>query len=129
IAATHRPIERMIAEGDFREDLFYRLNVATIKLPPLRDRTGDIPLLVKFFLKRFSRELGLPTVVTSRGALSCLESARLPGNVRQLQHLVRKALLRSRGFSIDRDIVEELLFETEPGETPHTELESLRLWC
>jgi len=129
IAATHRPIERMIAEGEFREDLFYRLNVATIKLPPLRDRTGDVPLLVNFFLKRFSRELGLPSVAISRGALSCLESARLPGNVRQLQNLVRKALLRSRGFSIDRDIVEELLVETEPGETPHTELESLRLWC
>ncbi|MBP6785214.1 MAG: sigma-54-dependent Fis family transcriptional regulator, partial [Verrucomicrobiales bacterium] len=93
IAATHRPIERMIAEGEFREDLFYRLNVATIKLPPLRDRTGDIPLLVTFFLKRFSRELGLPLVTMSRGALACLESSRLPGNVRQLQNLVRKALL------------------------------------
>jgi len=129
IAATHRPIERMIAEGEFREDLFYRLNVATIKLPPLRDRTGDIPLLVKFFLKRFSRELGLPTVAISRGALSRLESARLPGNVRQLQNLVRKALLRSRGFSIDREIVEELLVETEPGDAPQSELEALRLWC
>ena len=129
IAATHRPIERMIAEGEFREDLFYRLNVATIKLPPLRDRTGDIPLLVSFFLKRFSRELGLPPVAISRGALSCLESARLPGNVRQLQNLVRKALLRSRGFSIDRDIVEELLIETEPGDAPATDLDALRLWC
>lgn len=128
IAATHRPIERMIAEGDFREDLFYRLNVASIKLPPLRDRTGDIPLLVQFFLKRFSRELGLPPVVIDRRALSRLESARLPGNVRQLQNLVRKALLRSRGFSIDREIVEELLIETEPAET-HSELEWLRLWC
>src|SRR5690606_15832968 len=111
IAATHRPIERMIAEGDFREDLFYRLNVASIKLPPLRDRTGDIPVLVQFFLKRFSRELGLPPVVIDRRALSRRESARLPGNVRQLQNLVRKALLRSRGFSIDREIVEELLIE------------------
>lgn len=129
IAATHRPIERMIAEGEFREDLFYRLNVATIKLPPLRDRTGDIPRLVNFFLKRFSRELGLPPVTISRGALSRLESARLPGNVRQLQNLVRKALLRSRGFSIDREIVDELLVETEPGESSHTDPDALRHWC
>ena len=129
IAATHRPIERMIAEGEFREDLFYRLNVATIKLPPLRDRTGDIPLLVTFFLKRFSRELGLPLVTMSRGALACLESSRLPGNVRQLQNLVRKALLMSRGYAIDRPVVEELLAETEPGESAKSELTSLREWC
>ena len=129
IAATHRPIERMIAEGEFREDLFYRLNVATIKLPPLRDRTGDISLLVTFFLKRFSRELGLPLVTMSRGALACLESSRLPGNVRQLQNLVRKALLMSRGYAIDRPVVEELLAETEPGESAKSELTSLREWC
>ncbi len=129
IAATHRPIERMIAEGEFREDLFYRLNVATIKLPPLRDRTGDIPLLVTFFLKRFSRELGLPLVTMSRGALACLESSRLPGNVRQLQNLVRKALLMSRGYAIDRPVVEELLAETEPGESANSELTALRDWC
>ena len=129
IAATHRPIERMIAAGEFREDLFYRLNVATIKLPPLRDRTGDIPLLVTFFLKRFSRELGLPLVTMSRGALACLESSRLPGNVRQLQNLVRKALLMSRGYAIDRPVVEELLAETEPGESAKSELTALREWC
>lgn len=129
IAATHRPIERMIAEGEFREDLFYRLNVATIKLPPLRDRTGDIPLLVSFFLKRFSRELGLPPVTISRSALACLESSRLPGNVRQLQNLVRKALLMSRGYAIDRPVVEELLAETAPGETGKSGLTSLREWC
>jgi len=129
IAATHRPLERMIAEGQFREDLFYRLNVATIKLPPLRDRTGDIPLLVHFFLKRLSRELGLPPVTMARGALSCLESARLPGNVRQLQNLVRKALLRSRGYPIDRLLVEELLRETEGREAPSSEDDPLSRWC
>lgn len=116
IAATHRPIERMISEGKFREDLFYRLNVATIKLPPLRNRSGDVPLLVQFFLGRFSRELGLPLVGISRTALSRLESARLPGNVRQLQNLVRKALLRSRGYEIERPLIEELLNETGPDD-------------
>ncbi len=129
IAATHRPLERMIAEGRFREDLFYRLNVATIKLPPLRDRSGDIPLLVRFFLQRLSRELGLPPVAMSRGALSCLESARLPGNVRQLQNLVRKALLRSRGYPIERPLVEELLRETDGGEGDPGWGDSLLQWC
>lgn len=129
IAATHRPLERMIAEGQFREDLFYRLNVATIKLPPLRDRTGDTPLLAHFFLKRLSRELGLPPVTMARGALSCLESARLPGNVRQLQNLVRKALLRSRGYPIDRPLVEELLRETDGGGEFSASADPLREWC
>ncbi len=129
IAATHSPIEKMIAEGEFREDLFYRLNVATIKLPPLRDRTGDIPLLVGFFLKRFSREMGLPRVTISRSALSCLESARLPGNVRHLQNLVRKALLRSRGFAIEKPLVMELLEETESADAAADALGILRLWC
>ncbi len=130
IAATHRPLERMIAEGRFREDLFYRLNVATIKLPPLRDRTGDIPLLAHFFLRRLARELGLPPVAMERGAIACLESARLPGNVRQLQNLVRKALLRSRGYPIDRTLVEELLRETDGGEAEAgAGRDPLREWC
>lgn len=129
IAATHRPLELMIAEGGFREDLFYRLNVATVKLPPLRDRTGDIPLLAGFFLRRFSRELGVPLVPMSRAALSCLESARLPGNVRQLQNLIRKALLRSRGYAIDRPLVEELLEETGVAEGSRNGPEVLPAWA
>jgi len=124
IAATHRPLEKMIAEGQFREDLFYRLNVATLKLPPLRDRTGDIPLLVHFFLKRLSRELDVPPVTMARSALACLESARLPGNVRQLQNLVRKALLRSRGYPIDRPLVEELLGDADTEGSAPGDLES-----
>lgn len=116
IAATHRNIEKMIQDGLFREDLFYRLNVGVIKLPPLRDRTGDIPLLVDFFLRRFSGELGLPPVSISRKAITRLESATLPGNVRQLQNIIRKALLRSRGFAIDEDSITSLLDETEPVE-------------
>lgn len=116
IAATHRNIEKMIQDGLFREDLFYRLNVGVIKLPPLRDRTGDIPLLVDFFLRRFSGELGLPPVSISRKAITLLESATLPGNVRQLQNIIRKALLRSRGFAIDEASIASLLDETEPVE-------------
>ena len=129
IAATHRPIERMITEGEFREDLFYRLNVATIKLPPLRDRVGDIPLLCNFFSRRFSKELGFSPVPFTKRAISRLESATLPGNVRQLQNIVRKALLRSRGYSIDDELIESLLDETEPPENRTTSGESIEDWC
>ncbi len=129
IAATHRSLEGMISEGTFREDLFYRLNVATIKLPPLRDRTGDIPLLAKFFLQRYGEELDIPPVSMTREAISRLESARLPGNVRQLQNLIRKALLRSRGYAIDRGMVEELLVETEPPESEASLNDSVEGFC
>lgn len=129
IAATHRNLEKMISEGDFREDLFYRLNVATIKLPPLRDRTGDVALLTKFFLTRYSAELGVASVSMTRNAISRLESARLPGNVRQLQNIVRKALLRSRGYAIDRDMIEELLIETEPPEQSKGDNHSIEDFC
>ena len=129
IAATHRPLEKMISEGDFREDLFYRLNVATLKLPPLRDRTGDIQLLTGFFLKRFSEELNLPPTAITRNAVSRLESSRLPGNVRQLQNVVRKALLRSRGYAIDRETIDDLLGETEPPEQNSVETGSVERYC
>lgn len=129
IAATHRNLEKMISEGHFREDLFYRLNVATIKLPPLRDRTGDVALLTNFFLRRYGTELGVASVSVTRNAVARLESARLPGNVRQLQNIVRKALLRSRGYAIDRDMIEELLIETEPPDQSRSDNDSVEDFC
>ncbi len=129
IAATHRPLEKMISRGEFREDLFYRLNVATIKLPPLRDRTGDVPLLSQFFLRRYCEELGIAPVSMTRDAVSQLESAQLPGNVRQLQNIIRKALLRSRGYAIDRTMISELLVETEPPDGNAHQAESLDSFC
>lgn len=129
IAATHRNLEKMISEGLFREDLFYRLNVATIKLPPLRDRTGDVALLTNFFLRRYGVELDVAPVSITRNAVSRLESARLPGNVRQLQNIVRKALLRSRGYAIDRDMIEELLVETEPPDQSRFDDHTVEDFC
>ncbi len=109
IAATHRDLQSMVAAGTFREDLYYRLNVAQIFLPPLRERIGDIPILARYFLERYSRETGFPMVGISESALKKLEEGSWPGNVRQLQNVIRKAILNARGYSIDEANIELLM--------------------
>jgi Nif-specific regulatory protein len=98
ITATHRDLEAEVEAGRFREDLYYRLQVLVIQLPPLRDRSGDIPLLVDHFLKRISRERGRPVPELRTAVLSLLESYTWPGNVRQLEnHIQRMTLLAGDG--------------------------------
>jgi two-component system nitrogen regulation response regulator GlnG len=97
IAATHRPLEKMLAEGTFRDDLYYRLNVFTIRLPPLRERLEDLPLLVNTFLKRFSREMGREVRMAAPGTLEILAQHDWPGNMRELQGVLKQALLRASG--------------------------------
>jgi DNA-binding NtrC family response regulator len=112
IAATHRNLEDMIARGLFREDLYYRLNVATILLPPLRERAEDIPLLVSYFMARYAEDFGLGNASITPAAVKFLELQPWPGNVRQLQNLLRKALLKKRSFTITEEDVRELLAES-----------------
>ncbi len=90
IAATHKGLEAMVQEGTFRKDLFYRLNVIPITLPPLREREGDLPLLVDHFLDFYARELNLPRKSLTPRALELLESYPFPGNVRELKNLVER---------------------------------------
>ncbi len=97
IAATNRDLEHLIAKGLFREDLYYRLKVITIWLPPLRERTGDIPLLADFFLNRFAAELGIENPGITRETLSMLVSSPWPGNIRELSNTLQKALIFNRG--------------------------------
>ena len=97
IAATHSDLTRMVAEGTFRQDLFYRLNVIPVQLPPLRDRREDIPLLVQHFLDRLSAESGRGPVTVSQEALRRLMAYPWPGNVRQLENAIERALAFSRG--------------------------------
>ena len=98
IAATHRDLESMVREGTFREDLWYRLNVLPIRIPPVRLRRGDIPSLVHHFVHRKARELGFRQVPTvSRADLQRLRAYDWPGNVRELQNVVERALLLSSG--------------------------------
>ena len=98
IAATNRPLEEMVEEGQFRADLFYRLNVFTVQIPPLRERQDDILLLIEYFLSRFKGELGHPEIEgIAPEAVELLQSYEWPGNVRELQSVVRKAILNSAG--------------------------------
>lgn len=101
IAATHRNLETMISENKFREDLWFRLNVFPLFIPPLRQRLEDIPSLTHYFLERKSRELGLGKLpAIAPGALSRLAAYDWPGNVRELENLVERELIRHKGGSI-----------------------------
>jgi len=97
IAATHRDVKVCSAEGKFRPDLYYRLSVFTIHLPPLRERGDDLPMLVQHFLRRFSRELGRAVREIVPEALERLRSYSWPGNIRELQSVLKQALLRANG--------------------------------
>jgi DNA-binding NtrC family response regulator len=93
VAATHRDLRRMVAEGRFREDLFYRLNVVPIHMPPLRERSQDIPDLAQSFVSRLSQELGRPAATISPEAMRALQSYAWPGNVRELRNVIERVLL------------------------------------
>jgi transcriptional regulator with PAS, ATPase and Fis domain len=99
IAATHSDLSRMVADGTFREDLFYRLNVIPVQLPALRERREDIPLLVQHFLHKLGPDSGRPGVTVSQDALRRLMAYHWPGNVRQLENAVERALAFSHGRS------------------------------
>jgi DNA-binding NtrC family response regulator len=99
IAATHRDLKLAILEKEFREDLYYRLNVAVIHLPPLSERREDIPSLVDHFMQRYGPELAaVPEPKINADALECLEAMSWPGNVRELENVVRRALVSSHGI-------------------------------
>jgi DNA-binding NtrC family response regulator len=97
IAATHRDLRAMIREGKFREDLFYRLSVFPIGIPPLRERREDIPTLANYFVSKLSPQMGKKIKSISPQAMEVLASASWPGNVRELQNIVERAIILSRG--------------------------------
>lgn len=102
VAATNRDLTKLIANGAFREDLAYRLRTVTIVLPPLTDRLGDIPALVRSFLARIARSLGRQVAITDE-AMTALQSHRWPGNVRELKHLIDEAAVLATGGIIGRE--------------------------
>jgi two-component system NtrC family response regulator len=115
IAATNRSLPALIGQGQFREDLYYRLNVVPIRLPALRERTGDIPLLAKHFIARFASEARV-----SRAALDALASYRWPGNVRELENFCERIVLMRSGSTIDEAHVQQHLAALAGDAAPST---------
>ncbi len=102
LAATNRDLKAEISRGTFREDLYYRLNVVSIDLPPLRDRKRDVPALASFFLKRYASENGRPNLTINDEALDLLASHAWPGNVRELENAIERAVVLCDGVTIER---------------------------
>ena len=100
IAATNKPLERAVAAREFREDLFYRLNVVRVHIPPLRERREDIPLLVNYFLQKFAKDQKSAPKSVASGVSKLLEKYHWPGNVRELENVIRRALVMAKGEAI-----------------------------
>ncbi len=113
LAATHRDLERAMREGAFREDLYYRLNVVTIQIPPLRERREDIPLLLDHFLRKFAEKNRRDVTGLTAAARDALLKYDYPGNVRELENVVERAVLLCRGRVID---LEDLPATVRPGQ-------------
>jgi formate hydrogenlyase transcriptional activator len=103
IAATNRDLAKAIRDGKFREDLFYRLNVFPIALPPLRERTGDLPLLVQFLVAKFGARVGRRIEAIEKATMERLEGYRWPGNIRELENILERAIILSNGSTLTID--------------------------
>jgi Nif-specific regulatory protein len=119
IAATNRNLEKEVTKGDFREDLYYRLNVMPIYMPPLRDRTEDIPDLAEFLLSRISKQQGGRLLEIKDSAIRILMKHHWPGNVRELENRLERAAIMSNNGIIDRDVIVNTGLEDEIDATGH----------
>ncbi len=116
ITATNRDLEQEIQRGNFRDDLYYRLNVVPLQIPPLRKRTGDIPLLVSHIIKKFNERLGKTITGISDDCLAALEAHPWPGNIRELENVLERTILFCKGTRIERDDLQ--LATAGPAEAP-----------
>ena len=114
VAASNRNLKTMVTEGKFREDLFFRLNIIPLELPPLRERKGDIPILIRHFINKFIQEIGKDLRGIAPDAMQYLENYAFPGNVRELVNTIERAVVLAEGDIIQKENLE--LFDTaEPG--------------
>ncbi|MEO0632266.1 MAG: sigma-54 dependent transcriptional regulator, partial [Planctomycetota bacterium] len=113
VLASNEPLDRLVAEGRFRQDLYYRINVVAIELPPLRERLSDVPLLAEHFLQQFGRELGKELIGFSANAMAALRGYSFPGNVRELQNLVERAAVLSRDATIGVDVLPKQVVDAD----------------
>ena len=121
VSSTNRDLEAAIGDGGFREDLFYRLNVFRIHLPPLRDRKDDVPALAASFLQDFGKDLGKGSLALSDGAATALKSYGWPGNVRELRNLMERAAVLAAGTEVGEELVTTFL--PGAGEAPSESLD------
>ncbi len=125
ICATNLDLPRMVASGEFRQDLFYRINTVVLELPPLRDRRDDIPAFVDLFLQKYARIYGKDVPAVADEVMRRLQAQQWPGNIRQLEHVVEKALIMSDGDVLRSDAFD--LFDTadSPASTDAGTLEDM----
>jgi len=115
VAATHRDLDALVAEGKFRQDLLYRLNVVPIQVPPLRERVADIPLLVEYFIDRFGKRAGKKFRTIDKKFLKAFQAYGWPGNVRELQNVIERAVILSEDDTL---AVDETWLKWEPAQNP-----------
>ena len=121
VCATNRDLRKMVSKGEFREDLFYRMNVVTVHLPPLRERGGDVSLLLNHFLKFFAKENGFDVPVLNREALEILEKYSWQGNVRELKNFCENLVVLKRGLEISPYDLDIRFSSSATGTDPNTE--------
>jgi formate hydrogenlyase transcriptional activator len=115
VAATHRDLARMVADSRFREDLYYRLNVFPVVVPPLRERTDDIPRLVRHFTQQFARRMGRRIETIPSAVMEALVRYPWPGNVRELQNVIERAVILSPGPSLQVPLSDLQAATTQPS--------------
>jgi transcriptional regulator with GAF, ATPase, and Fis domain len=120
VAATNRDLETMIANKEFRSDLYYRLNVFPIRIPPLRERKEDIPLLVSHFVQKFAKEMQKPIETIPTAVMKGLRTWDWPGNIRELENFIERAVILTRGKSLEAPLPE--LRKTNTEVSMHTDL-------
>jgi len=127
LAATNQDLATLVAQGKFRQDLFYRLSVFTIRLPPLRERNDDLALLVQHYLRRFNRELGKDVPAVAPEALAALCQYPWPGNVRELQSALKQALLHATGSVLMPEFLPESLTKVDSTNLPNAAEDGLSM--
>src|SRR6266481_5114038 len=124
VAATNRDLEKMVADREFRTDLYYRLNVFPIRIPPLRDRKEDIPLLVSHFVQKFAKEMQKPIEAIPTAVMKGLRTWEWPGNIRELENFIERAVILTRGKSLEAPLAE--LRKTNTEGFVHTDLHEVK---
>jgi len=124
VAATNVDLQQMVKEGRFREDLYYRLHVITVELPPLRDRRQDVPLLAQHFLEQYGQENDKADLELLPETLRLLEDCQWPGNVRELENVIERAVVLTKGPRIGPDLVPESVHRSQAFRLPNFDLPS-----